>query len=430
MRNSRYQPTYVEPYYPHDQYPSSSAQQQKYYTTSNEPYWAEDPTIANYYPPRQRVARKLSGGKHAHYYQNQQNHYYYPPYYESSNHNRRSYIEENNSIHDSSSYIYPEAEEVLDNNDSTEEEEITPGEVLAARNAELNKNVQPDIPNLSSSSMLDNINTSNNIIENNNSDNNNNNNTNTNNTNNTNNNNNNNINNDQHQINLKQQENQDVVQNEQEVSTNQQNVNKKNKKKLISFLQQFGKKLKSKKKNYQKRSIHTLVVQEPIGDIIDHKQRQEIIELLSSPKPPQVLSTSSPLSANNNSNNEDPSLPKLKPSKNATKVSNLKKIWVFRQVDSSPPANMNTNDIPSTTVWTGFDYENQIKISKYYNDENGVELFDTHIRQGKLPILVFPKRKICYYVTHMDGNVESLQVDCLDNSKNIQFVYRYGQQAK
>ncbi|SAM03227.1 hypothetical protein [Absidia glauca] len=163
---------------------------------------------------------------------------------------------------------------------------------------------------------------------------------------------------------------------------------------LTSFLRRFGTPKKQPQRQQQKGSIQTMWATSPIGDILDAQQQKEIMHMLQTDGSPK---------------DGHPT-----PNEDATKVAKLDFIWVFRSADDS-------------TLWTGFDYRNQIKLSKHSGDDEGIEVYDTHIRQGQLPILVIPKRKVCFYApSDVSDQVASLQVACLPNSKSTQFVYRCG----
>lgn len=163
---------------------------------------------------------------------------------------------------------------------------------------------------------------------------------------------------------------------------------------LTSFFRRFGAPKKQPQRQQQKGSIQTMWATSPIGDILDAQQQTEIMRMLQTDGSPKY---------------GDPT-----PNEDATKVAKLDHIWVFRTTDDS-------------TFWTGFDYSNQIKLSRHSDDDEGIEVYDTHIRQGQLPILVIPKRKVCFYApSDVSDQVASLQVACLPNSKSTQFVYRCG----
>ncbi|KAI8344412.1 hypothetical protein BC941DRAFT_408571 [Chlamydoabsidia padenii] len=145
-----------------------------------------------------------------------------------------------------------------------------------------------------------------------------------------------------------------------------------------------------RRRKRQKGTIQTMYATAQLGDILDEQQQQEIMAMLQGPR-------------------QDAAPP---PHEDATKVALLDHIWVFRS---------------DSMLWTGFDYQNQLLLTQHRDDDQGVELYDTHIRHGQLPILVIPKRQVCYYAPGvLDDQVASLQVDCLPNSKHTQFVYRCG----
>lgn len=141
-----------------------------------------------------------------------------------------------------------------------------------------------------------------------------------------------------------------------------------------------------------------------VGDVLNQQQQDEIVQQL-----PKSITTS----PNNN---------------NIMKVADLDRIWVFRATEQ------NTT---SANVWITFDYKNQEILNNYvqhlqqakYQFDHGIDLFDSHIRQGQLPVLVLPTRQQAFYPTSLSGDhIVSLQVYCLPNSSELQFVYRQHQQ--
>lgn len=141
-----------------------------------------------------------------------------------------------------------------------------------------------------------------------------------------------------------------------------------------------------------------------VGDVLNQQQQDEIVQQL-----PKSVTTSP-------SNN------------NIMKVADLDRIWVFRATEQTTA---------SANVWITFDYKNQELLNKYvqnlqqakYQFDHGIDLFDSHIRQGQLPVLVLPTRQQAFYPTSLSGDhIVSLQVYCLPNSSELQFVYRQHQQ--
>ncbi|CAO3581866.1 unnamed protein product [Absidia cylindrospora] len=185
---------------------------------------------------------------------------------------------------------------------------------------------------------------------------------------------------------------------------------------LISFFrrlastthQQKRKKPSVKKTTRQtKGMIQTMWVSTPLGDVMDQQQQQEVIQRLQQQQ------------HQSDTRGEGDSGDRPTPHDDATKVASLDHIWVFRCNEHESAT--------SSAIWTGFDYENQIRLSQHNDNDHGIELYDTHIRKGLYPILVIPKRQMCFYAaSNMSDQVSSLQVACLPNSKNVQFVYRCG----
>ena len=143
-----------------------------------------------------------------------------------------------------------------------------------------------------------------------------------------------------------------------------------------------------------------------VGDVLNQQQQDEIVQQL-----PKSITTS----PNNNNN--------------IMKVADLDRIWVFRATEQ--------NSTTSANVWITFDYKNQELLNNYvqnlqqakYQFDHGIDLFDSHIRQGQLPVLVLPTRQQAFYPTSLSGDhIVSLQVYCLPNSSELQFVYRQHQQ--
>ncbi|KAL0086911.1 hypothetical protein F4703DRAFT_1849489 [Phycomyces blakesleeanus] len=72
------------------------------------------------------------------------------------------------------------------------------------------------------------------------------------------------------------------------------------------------------------------------------------------------------------------------PEPQLTQLTHLKDIWVFRSLPTG-------ENMP---VWTGFDYANQSLLTEHSQDPQGVEITDSHISQGQLPVLVLPHRSL------------------------------------
>ncbi|KAI9471367.1 hypothetical protein BDB00DRAFT_862523 [Zychaea mexicana] len=144
------------------------------------------------------------------------------------------------------------------------------------------------------------------------------------------------------------------------------------------------------------------------------------------------LNLSGAITDNNNSNQpHEQQRTQDSNNNNMMMVASLDQIWVFRASNS----NANT----TANVWITFDYNNQHLLTKHKKKldklripyDEGVDVFDSHIRQGKLPVLVFPSRKQAYYPTNLSGDeIISIEVACIPNSRDLQFVYRQHQQQQ
>ncbi|KAL0075512.1 hypothetical protein J3Q64DRAFT_1704032 [Phycomyces blakesleeanus] len=139
-------------------------------------------------------------------------------------------------------------------------------------------------------------------------------------------------------------------------------------------------------------SIRTVISKRPTGQVIDYSEQQNIIEQLNQP------------------------LAELPcPEPQLTQLTHLKDIWVFRSLPTG-------ENMP---VWTGFDYANQSLLTEHSQDPQGVEITDSHISQGQLPVLVLPHRSLGYYAVNATGDtIATIEVTCLPNTRNVQFVYR------
>ncbi|KAI8365978.1 uncharacterized protein BYT42DRAFT_588461 [Radiomyces spectabilis] len=149
------------------------------------------------------------------------------------------------------------------------------------------------------------------------------------------------------------------------------------------------------------RVIHTIASPDPVGDVLDIQQQKKLVELLNDPK--------------------QRCQPKDTPEE-AAQVAKLDRIWVFRH--ASKPSS------EAIDVWTGFDYKNQLLLTQYHDASKasvdaGIEIFDSHIRHGRLPVLVVPSRNQCFYPITLEGDeIATLELACLPNSSDVQFVYR------
>ncbi|KAI8137012.1 hypothetical protein BJV82DRAFT_675269 [Fennellomyces sp. T-0311] len=157
--------------------------------------------------------------------------------------------------------------------------------------------------------------------------------------------------------------------------------------KLISF---------ARNNNSSNRSIRTVLSTSPTGDVLDEQQQRDILHQLHTGEERTSLRGGHRAEA--------------------ARVAGLERIWVFRleQEQSEQPA-----------VWTTFDYHNQMTLTHQQDSDKGIEVFDSHIRQGQLPVLVVPRRQRGYYPMDITGNaIVTLEIACLPNTQDIQFVYR------
>ncbi|KAI9321831.1 hypothetical protein BX666DRAFT_1034091 [Dichotomocladium elegans] len=149
----------------------------------------------------------------------------------------------------------------------------------------------------------------------------------------------------------------------------------------------------------QQPYIRTIFASGPTGDVLDREQQQDVLNKYFA-YPQMPLQSHTPIDAQ------------------ASDLTTLKSIWVFRlKSASSGHSNM--------PVWTTFDMANQELLTRYRFHTRGVEIYDSHIRQGKFPALVVPRCQLGYFPMDMVGNtIATLEVACLRNSKNLGFVYR------
>ncbi|KAI9491318.1 hypothetical protein BDB00DRAFT_834007 [Zychaea mexicana] len=105
----------------------------------------------------------------------------------------------------------------------------------------------------------------------------------------------------------------------------------------------------------------------------------------------------------------------------ATRVAALGHIWVFRRLEEQDRFD---NDMPA--VWTTFDYANQMTLMNEQDSDKGIEIFDSHVRQGQLPVLVVPRRQRGYFPLDRTGDaIVTLEIACLPNTSDVQFVLRH-----
>lgn len=92
------------------------------------------------------------------------------------------------------------------------------------------------------------------------------------------------------------------------------------------------------------------------------------------------------------------------------KVALLEYIWCFKEID-----------LPSCTVWRGFDYQTQVAMA---HATDGLVLMDSHISQGKLPFLVMPSQHRIYHAMS-DTSIKIVELKRLPNTKET-IVLRMG----
>lgn len=147
--------------------------------------------------------------------------------------------------------------------------------------------------------------------------------------------------------------------------------------------------------NNQQPYIRTILASGPTGDVLDHAQQQDVLDKIFSHPP---MPSGTPVT-----------------DAEAARIASLEYIWVFRR--------QSEQEMP---VWTTFDADNQVVLSEHRYSDKGVELFDSHIRQGQLPVLVVPHRQAGYYfpIDMAGSDIASLEIACLPNTNDLQFVYR------
>ncbi|KAI8061271.1 hypothetical protein BDF21DRAFT_429214 [Thamnidium elegans] len=139
---------------------------------------------------------------------------------------------------------------------------------------------------------------------------------------------------------------------------------------------------------------------ELLGDVLDAQQQKEIIRQLST--------CASPISF------------QLSPEKK--KITNLARVWVFRLFSTEK----------DSIAWVGFDYENQIEIEKHVKqlqsvrEDGRLAIYDSHIRYGKMPVIVTPNQSKGYYFSDENQvDLVTLQVTFIENNpQKVTFVYR------
>ncbi|KAI9250662.1 hypothetical protein EDC94DRAFT_622837 [Helicostylum pulchrum] len=141
---------------------------------------------------------------------------------------------------------------------------------------------------------------------------------------------------------------------------------------------------------------------EVLGDVLDAQQQKEIIRQLSI--------CASPISF------------QLSPEKQ--KITNLARVWVFRLFSAEKK--------DSIACWVGFDYQNQIEIENHVKqlqsvrEDGRLTIYDSHIRYGKMPVVITPNQSKGYYFSDQSQvDLVTLQVTFIENDpQKVTFVYR------
>ncbi|RCH86489.1 hypothetical protein CU097_008725, partial [Rhizopus azygosporus] len=98
------------------------------------------------------------------------------------------------------------------------------------------------------------------------------------------------------------------------------------------------------------------------------------------------------------------------------KITSLDRIWVFRLVTFDEE--QQTND---HIAWICFDYENQLLIEEYMShpEEEGLTLYDSHIRHKGMPVVVIPTdNKGYYFADAQQAQLCTLEVKSIRNDRN------------
>ncbi|KAI7852002.1 hypothetical protein BDC45DRAFT_607771 [Circinella umbellata] len=221
-----------------------------------------------------------------------------------------------------------------------------------------------------------------------------------------------------------------------------------------------------KNNNSSNRSIRTVLSSRPTGDVLDEYQQQDILHQLTTnttmnnqypphsyrpylpgqpsfyPNPIQQSRSSE--SSTNNTNSYRRGL-RLRGGQRgrihssstaegeARRIASLDHIWVFRLLlrerygdNNDENQEEEEEEEEEAVVWTTFDYDNQMKLMNEQEIDKGIEIFDSHIRQGQLPVLVVPKRQRGYFPMDSTGDaIVTLEVACLPNTKDTLFVMRH-----
>ncbi|KAI7889688.1 uncharacterized protein EV154DRAFT_603815 [Mucor mucedo] len=188
------------------------------------------------------------------------------------------------------------------------------------------------------------------------------------------------------------------------INLDQEKFNQKKQKWYTNMALGFVKKVKTLKKKEVKQEplkqqpaiqVISALDNELLGDVLDADQQKKIVTQLSS---------SSPMSTSFN----------MCPEK--AKVTNLPRIWVFRLLADAPEENQ-------PIAWIGFDYENQVKIENHIKElpdrpEDGrLAIYDSHVRHGKMPVIVTPNHtKGYYFADEEQSKLITLEVTFIENN--------------
>ncbi|KAI8072840.1 hypothetical protein BC940DRAFT_344210 [Gongronella butleri] len=97
------------------------------------------------------------------------------------------------------------------------------------------------------------------------------------------------------------------------------------------------------------------------------------------------------------------------------RVAQLQHIWVFQ-----PPDNNNKNQ----NVWVAFDFANQLAITRFANEkkkEDGLDIVDSHVARGTVPVLIVLKHQKAYYPATHD-KIDSTPIKCIPNTRDVILV--------
>ncbi|KAI8984591.1 hypothetical protein BDF20DRAFT_986453 [Mycotypha africana] len=168
-----------------------------------------------------------------------------------------------------------------------------------------------------------------------------------------------------------------------------------------------------------------------MGDVLDIKQQKELLHRLHHHQTTTSGGTPTAFFPQHVLSN------KLSPDK--TKIISLNRIWAFRLLEKEAEGEEDNSDqrSPVTTAaatgcWIGFDYENQRKIENHIKNlaikpEDGrLAIYDSHIRQKAIPVIVTPLGQKAYYFADSQQNqLIVLEVASIQNDhEKVTFVYR------